>query len=168
MIIGGKYNGGATTYYRIDFAKNTATAGDPPLWTYMPVLRNNSYTVTIKDINGPGEVDEITALESIPANIDADIVDWVNEEIKEVTSNGLYMLGVSSSRFVLPKPEHTEDSDGNELYITTIIGTDGRLRSSTTMATGKSRRPPKRIPIGSPFRRTRATATIPMVTRSAF
>ena len=118
LVIGGKYNGGPTTYYRIDFAKKTDTA-QGLTWTYMPVLRNNSYSVTIGDVNGPGMVDEITALESIPANIDADVLDWVNEEIKEVTSNGLYMLGVSSSRFVFPKPAQTIASDGNELYITT-------------------------------------------------
>jgi hypothetical protein len=49
LVIGGSYNGGATTYYQADFTDT----GDMPV----PLLRNNKYTVNITRVEHPGEAD---------------------------------------------------------------------------------------------------------------
>jgi hypothetical protein len=58
LVVGGKYNGAADpTYYRVDF--NTGvTSGSG---TYLALLRNHQYTVTINAVTGPGEPTSLAA-----------------------------------------------------------------------------------------------------------
>jgi hypothetical protein len=120
LVIGGQYDGGPTTWYRIDFAQKSGTAPNQTL-TYIPVLRNNLYEVTVKSITSDGKATPIEALESIPANVDATVLDWNKESITEITSNGIYMLGVSKSRFEFLRSSRlaTESYDDNILGIAT-------------------------------------------------
>jgi hypothetical protein len=65
LVIGGSYNSGPETFYRIDF---TTTVSGRTI--YMDLLRNHHYTATIIDVNGPGFDDPASAWNSPPVNIE--------------------------------------------------------------------------------------------------
>jgi hypothetical protein len=121
LVIGGSYNEGATTFYRIDFARDTDTnpGDDVHNWQYLPLMRNNSYTITITDIRGEGHVSQDDALNSAPVNIDANMLDWNNENIGTVITNSVYSLGVSQGAFEFAGPKLTAAGEGNELLLAT-------------------------------------------------
>jgi hypothetical protein len=115
LVIGGSFEDGVVTYYRIDFANRS---GD--VWTYMPLLRNNLYAVTITGISAAGLPSEKDALESIPVNIDARVVDWAGGDgITTLLSNGVHMLGLSHDSFLLPGQAQDLPSRLNTLTVVT-------------------------------------------------
>ncbi len=115
LIIGGRFEGSATdTYYRIDYA-NRGTAGN----TYLPILRNNSYSVTVTNITGPGRNTPGEAYHSVPSNIETTILNWSDNTIKAAVTDGLNMLGVSEEIFNLSGNLYDSASGDNELTIVT-------------------------------------------------
>jgi hypothetical protein len=115
LVIGGSFEGGPVTYYRIDFANHS---GD--VWEYMPLLRNNRYFVTITDIASPGVGSPDEALRSVPVNIDAGVVDWVGGEgITTLVSNGVYMLGLSRDAFMFSCEAQPATSSAGVLTVVT-------------------------------------------------
>lgn len=123
FIVGGFYSadGGVSyaweTWYRIDFAKqtdDTLTAYD-----YLPILRNNSYTVTITGVTGLGHATPEEALENAPSNMTATIIDWANPDITHLVTNGIYILGVSQDKFEFSFDEHDAACTDNRLTIVT-------------------------------------------------
>lgn len=67
LLVGGSYNGGATTYYRIDMC--VVRAGAPGNYDYLNILRNHLYRINITSISGAGFTDPQEALTSAPINI---------------------------------------------------------------------------------------------------
>lgn len=117
LVIGGKFDGASnTTYYRVDFAvKQTDDK-----WKYIPVKRNNSYTVIVEDVTSPGTVDPDDARKSIPANINAQVVEWSGpSEINILVTDNIYMLGLSHDSFTFMKEAQTTDSEYNKLTVVT-------------------------------------------------
>jgi hypothetical protein len=121
LVIGGSYNGGPTSYYRVDLAKDTDTNPNDDVhnWEYIPVLRNHAYTITINDVIGDGHASQADALDSAPANMNTSIFDWTNGDIRIATTNGLYLLGVSTDEVILPPGQHNATSTYNKLTIVT-------------------------------------------------
>ncbi len=118
LVIGGSYMGGETTYYRIDFAKPVSEESDT--WEYLQLKRNNRYTVIIQDVDSSGAIDPAEALKSIPANVDADIIEWRGEsDIKILLTDNLYMLGLSHDSFTFARSAQTTASEGNHLTVVT-------------------------------------------------
>ncbi len=134
LVIGGKYDGSTeTTYYRVDFAvrQNDET------WKYVPLKRNNSYTVVIEDITSPGATDPDDARKTIPANINAQIVEWSGpSEIKIVVTDNIYMLGVSHDSFTFMKDAQTAASSYNKFTVVTdhYDGWTARVKNSADPA----------------------------------
>jgi hypothetical protein len=110
LVIGGKYKGGAETFYRIDFVENNA---------YIPLIRNHSYRVTVTDISGNGHPTEDEALNSVPVNIDTDILDWNEHDTSVEGSNGIYKLKVSHREYTLSSAAYNAASTDNILTVTT-------------------------------------------------
>lgn len=67
LIIGGKYDGGPTTYYRIDFSG--LDGGSKDSFT-SDILRNHLYRFTINSVSGPGQDSPEKADETIPETLD--------------------------------------------------------------------------------------------------
>lgn len=121
VVVGGSYEGGATTYYRIDFARENTDIGE---MTYMPILRNNSYTIKINSVSGPGYKTPEEAYNSVPMNIDAMIVDWNGNDITTSMTDGVYTLGITSEKYELVPAAHSAPGADNRLTIATNY-TDG-------------------------------------------
>lgn len=100
LIVKGRYKGtnkDATCYYRVDLQRPDA-AGD---MSYLHVLRNHSYNVTIKDVTGPGHDTPQEALESKPANITATVIGWDETEIGGLDFDGQHALGIGTMKYQL-------------------------------------------------------------------
>ena len=67
LIIGGKYDGGPTTYYRIDFSG--LDGGSKDSFT-SDILRNHLYRFTINSVSGPGQETANEADATIPEKLD--------------------------------------------------------------------------------------------------
>lgn len=130
LVIGGSYRSGSTTYYRIDFAKRT-DEGAVTTYSFLPILRNNSYTVTITGISGNGHASPEDALHSAPTNITASILDWNNNDITSVITDGVFMLGLSQGSFELLTEAYTTDSYKNTL---TVVSNNSRGWAATVWA----------------------------------
>ena len=100
IIIGGIYdangdgiftNDGSPTYYRLDFIKGNPS--DP----WLSVLRNHSYNFTITQVKGAGFGSENEALNSTPMNMEAQVIDWNDQNMNEGQWNGTYELYLSGS-----------------------------------------------------------------------
>jgi uncharacterized protein (TIGR02145 family) len=99
LLIGGIYGSDTqATYYRVDFA-NTSVG----VTTYLPLLRNHRYIVTIADVDGPGLSSPETAFNSRQVNITATIAAWDEGGLAGVDV-GQYKLTVSSGTFDFDKP----------------------------------------------------------------
>ncbi|MGJ1364876.1 FimB/Mfa2 family fimbrial subunit [Sphingobacterium spiritivorum] len=67
LIIGGRYDGGAETFYKLEFLSATATPAP------LPVLRNHKYVFNITNVSGDGYPTKAAALSSKPSNMQATI-----------------------------------------------------------------------------------------------
>lgn len=72
LLVGGSYNGGATTYYRVDMC--IPRAGAPGSYDYLNILRNHLYRINITSISGDGFSDPQEALISAPINITTELI----------------------------------------------------------------------------------------------
>ena len=100
LIVKGKYQQEATScYYRVDLA--TTDAGGT--MTYMNVLRNHSYNVTISNVTDRGHDTPQEALESKPANITATVVEWNDAEMGDIDFDGQRVLGIGTMKYQLGK-----------------------------------------------------------------
>ena len=100
LIVKGKYQQEATScYYRVDLAKP-----DPGgTMTYMDVLRNHSYNVTISNVTDRGHDTPQEALLSKPANITATVVEWNDAEMGDIDFDGKHVLGIGTMKYQLGK-----------------------------------------------------------------
>lgn len=100
LIVKGKYQQENTyCYYRVDFAE-TKQGG---IMTYMDVMRNHSYNVTISNVTGRGHDTPQEALESKPANITATVVAWDDTEMGDIDFDGQRVLGIGTMKYQLGK-----------------------------------------------------------------
>lgn len=100
LIVKGKYQQEATScYYRVDLAKPEAGGA----MTYMNVMRNHSYNVTISNVTDRGHDTPQEALQSKPANITATVVAWDDAEIGDIDFDGQRVLGIGTMKYQLGK-----------------------------------------------------------------
>ena len=71
IVIGGKYDGGDETFYRLDFI--TKDEDDKDSW--LNIQRNHSYTFTINSVSGDG-YGLNDAYNSAPINMEAEVNEW--------------------------------------------------------------------------------------------
>ena len=114
LVIGGYYqNSSVTSYYRLDFAKET----EPGARTYLPILRNHRYVFNINQVTGPGFSSAILALESMPAvaNVDYDLVAW-DATIHEMETQGQYYFGIDNRDLIAEAPS-TNSEPNNKFTV---------------------------------------------------
>lgn len=106
LIVKGKYQQETTScYYRVDLA----TPDPGGAMTYMNVMRNHSYNVTISNVTDRGHDTPQEALLSKPANITATVVEWNDAEMGDIDFDGQRVLGIGTMKYQLGK------RGGNEL-----------------------------------------------------
>lgn len=99
MVIRAKYNGGAETYYKVQFQSSSATSND----NQMPLLRNHHYKVIVTAANHEGWSSEQLAVDNPAENrIRVEVVDD-NPPIVDMIACKDYELGVCATQTVLGK-----------------------------------------------------------------
>lgn len=110
IVIGGSYNGGATTYYRVDFYNRAADADvnqgqtgtehedyvKPSAANRYDILRNHAYVINILRVRGEGYPTAAMAASSEPINMEVDIRSWdTGDNMSNVVTDGQYRLSLS-------------------------------------------------------------------------
>ncbi len=85
VVVGGSYKGGATSYYRMDFA--TGVLLDD-------VLRNHLYSFSIQGVRGPGSTTVEQAYQSLATNLIVNVLEWDDDKINDVYFDGTYYLAI--------------------------------------------------------------------------
>lgn len=98
LIVKGVYEG-KSCYYRVDFAKHTAK-GDV---TYMDIVRNHSYNITVTNVSGRGSDTAHEALKSKAANITASVIEWNDNTVGNIEFEGDRVLGIATKEYELMK-----------------------------------------------------------------
>jgi hypothetical protein len=98
LVVAGKYNGGATTYYRVDFADDKGL---------MDVLRNHLYRFSITGVMGPGYDTPEIALASTSMNMTVNVMDWDDSASTHIAFDG-------DNYFAIDKREVVFDALGNK------------------------------------------------------
>lgn len=96
IIVEGVYEG-KSCYYRVDFAKHPAK-GDV---TYMDIVRNHSYNITVTNVSGRGSDTAHEALKSKTANITASVVEWNDNTVGNIEFEGDRVLGIATKEYEL-------------------------------------------------------------------
>lgn len=96
LIVKGVYEG-KSCYYRVDFAKHPAK-GDV---TYMDIVRNHSYNITVTNVSGRGSDTAHEALKSKAANITASVIEWNDNTVGNIEFEGDRVLGIATKEYEL-------------------------------------------------------------------
>lgn len=93
LVIGGAFEGGETTYYRLDFAQDDK---EKMMRTYYSILRNHRYVFNITAVRSPGFSTPEKALKSTSTtNLDFQLISW-DETIHEMHVNGQHYFGLDN------------------------------------------------------------------------
>lgn len=95
LIVKGTYEG-KTGYYRVDFATQDATTGDV---TYMDIVRNHSYNITVTNVSGLGSASVQEALKNKAANITASMIKWNDNTVGNIEFEGDRVLGIATKEY---------------------------------------------------------------------
>lgn len=98
LIVKGVYEG-KDCYYRVDFAK----AGANGNVTYMDLVRNHSYNITVTNVSGRGSDTAHEALKSKAANITASVIEWNDNTVGNIEFEGDRVLGIATKEYELMK-----------------------------------------------------------------
>jgi hypothetical protein len=114
LVIGGKYNNGTVSYYRVEFA--AVNAGQT---VFLPLLRNCAYLVRISSVSNNGYATPDLAFASQPANMDASTLIWNGKGMNNIIFDGKYMLGVSAYKVTMPADAYAEKGLINKIMVMT-------------------------------------------------
>lgn len=106
LIVGGSYDGGSESFYRIDFLNSSGKK--------LYLLRNYRFLVNITNVSRSGLPTKEDAINEKTSHIDYTL-GVTNESIKSIVYNGQYMLGVSDSDVSLD----WEESANNTIAVAT-------------------------------------------------
>jgi hypothetical protein len=112
LVIGGKYQkSNKATYYRIDFTKKESDGS----YDYLAMLRNWQYIINITSISGPGFDTPDEAFNSVPVNVEFDILYWHQAGMGNIVFDGTNTLAVDKDDFTLFNNANT-DNDDNYMF----------------------------------------------------
>jgi hypothetical protein len=132
LVIGGSYQGGATTYYKVDFTSQEK--GQP---VFLPLLRNNYYLIKVINVNSNGHSSPEMALASTSGNMSTVLLQWTEKGMNNVVFDGEHMLGVSTNRLTLQGNAYMTAGINNKLTLLTTVP-DGWKVEKITDASGIS------------------------------
>jgi hypothetical protein len=107
VIIGGKYDGGPTTYYPVDFIKHETLP--EPHDVYRLINRNWKYLFNIVEVTGPGYEDPGTASQNFPVNMGVSVVQW-NQVHEIIYIEGPYFISLARREAELYKEAGSTDN----------------------------------------------------------
>lgn len=103
LVVGGSYQGGKETYYRVDFIRRETKSPNDIITEQLDVLRNYRYRFNITKVAGPGTDTPEEALITEPVNIAYDCLVWDDADIDKIMYDGQYYLSVSKDKFAFGK-----------------------------------------------------------------
>jgi hypothetical protein len=119
LVVGGIYDANrdglfdeAPSYYRLDFADNTATGTAGGAARFIDILRNHKYVANIVAVKGPGYADPETAFDSKSLNIVADIMGW-DDRLQDIVFDKDAYLAVSRRSFRFYKEESSSSPNAD-------------------------------------------------------
>lgn len=118
VVIGGRFQGGPETYYRINFVKK-----ENGVTTYLNLLRNHRYTLNIQHVHGGGYLTPEAAFRAKGMNLDAEVLEWNDSKMTELVFDGQYVLTVSRGEWSFMKEARTASSSDNLLEVYTDVPT---------------------------------------------
>ena len=139
LVVKGKYNGGASTYYRIDFydraAKEDGAGSEhegyvkPSAENRYDILRNHAYVINILRVRGDGYPTEADAAASEPINMEVDVYSWDTGDgsMGNLVTDGQYKLALSSTQL-----RYHQDGTAQEV----TVFTDFELKGDETLDKG--------------------------------
>lgn len=98
LIVKGVYEG-KSYYYRVDFARQDAGGNT----TYMDIIRNHSYNITVTNVSGRGSESAQEALRNKAANITANVIEWNDNTVGNIEFEGDKVLGIATKEYELMK-----------------------------------------------------------------
>lgn len=108
IVIGGQLTGETgIRYYRIDLS----TVEVDGTRKYRDLLRNHHYSLTLRDLLTNGSDTEEEAYESTAIEIETDIQQWEEGEMKNIIIDGEYWLRVDPAEFELAREAHEAGPD---------------------------------------------------------
>jgi len=110
LVLGGKYNGGAVTYYRVNFH----TGG-----VHLDVKRNHSYNFDITNVSNPGYGTPDDAYNAKPIDIVYDVIPWDDSDFKDFVIDGQYYLTVNKSVWELPEAGVSVNNESYKIIVKT-------------------------------------------------
>ncbi len=122
LVIGGRYDGGGETFYRIDMVDGSGT--------YHSVLGNYRYDVTVTAVTGDGYPDAATAYTRASINCEA-TTEVMVQGGGYVTVDGYYYLTVSERRLAMAHGEEAK----NLILKTNYPGWTGRIYTDAALTT---------------------------------
>ena len=137
IVVGGSYNGGAESFYRIDFYDRTKGESlndeghtKPSGENRYDILRNHAYVINILRVRGAGYPTAAQAASSEPINMEIEIRSWdQGDNMGNVVTDGQYRLSVSSTRL-----EYHQDGTAQDLEVfTDYLLTDDAKNSGWKM-----------------------------------
>ena len=125
IVVGGSYNGGAESFYRIDFYDRTGANGGtaeneqgqvkPSGQNRYDILRNHAYVINILRVRGEGYATAELAAASEPINMEIEIRSWdQGDNMGNVVTDGQYRLSVSATQM-----QYHQDGTAQELKVFT-------------------------------------------------
>lgn len=115
LVVGGSYNGGATTYYRLDFA--------PSGGNLINVLRNHLYQFNISGVGSPGFSTIDDAYNSTAENMNVNVLQWDQSTMGNIVFDGTNSLNASPDVITLAGNQYTGISSvrDNALTVSTNV-----------------------------------------------
>ena len=101
IVVGGKYNGNATSYYRIDFNNQFGLTN---------ILRNHYYQFNIRNVLEDGYPDPESAYSARSMNMEVDVIDWSEGTDEEVIFDGLNWGSLQRRYMFLPGSKNISGS----------------------------------------------------------
>lgn len=112
LVLGGHYDGGAETFYRVDFLEDDDK-------TYRDILRNKLYTVNIKNVKTAGHGTPEEAFNGKSVNLDAEILEWDESGMNNIVVDNQFYLSVSQNEFFFSKEACDDEQSNNVLTVIT-------------------------------------------------
>lgn len=113
LVIGGYYGQGnisKESFYRVDFKDFSGNSED------MDILRNHRYLFNIINVRSEGFPTADEAFRSEVMNMDVNILQWNDGNVKPIKYNGKYMLSVSKDDFNIFKEMNNSDNKNHRTF----------------------------------------------------
>lgn len=130
IVVGGSYNGGPESYYRVDFYNRTDPETGEPVkpsaGNRYDILRNHAYVINILRVRGAGYATTDIAAASEPVNMEIEIRSWdTGGGMGNIVTDGQYRLALGASRL-----NYHTDGTAQELTVFTDYLLPGNSEAS--------------------------------------